>query len=42
MKIALYARVSTDDKDQDPETQLFHLRRYADLKGYLVKEEYVD
>jgi predicted site-specific integrase-resolvase len=27
MKVALYARVSTDDKNQEPETQLLQLRR---------------
>ena len=29
MHIALYARVSTRDKDQNPETQLLPLREYA-------------
>ena len=30
MKVALYARVSTVDKDQNPETQLRLLREYAE------------
>lgn len=42
MKVALYARVSTDDKGQDPETQLIQLREYAKNKGYEVYHEYVD
>jgi predicted site-specific integrase-resolvase len=28
-RVALYARVSTKDKDQDPEPQLIPLREYA-------------
>ena len=32
MKVAIYARVSTSDKDQDPETQLIHLRDYCMLR----------
>ncbi len=42
MKIALYARVSTSDKDQDPETQLIALRGYASAQGLEVYREYVD
>ena len=42
MKIALYARVSTSDKDQDPETQLMALREYASARGLEVYAEYVD
>ncbi len=40
--IALYARVSTDDKGQDPEMQLRELREYAARKGFIVAAEYVD
>ena len=29
-RVALYARVSTLDKGQDPETQLVQLRQYAE------------
>ena len=29
MRIALYARVSTCDKDQNPETQLLPLRQFV-------------
>lgn len=34
MKAAIYARVSTRDKDQNPETQLLRLRKLADELGY--------
>ena len=40
MKVALYARVST--KEQDPETQLEELRRYARARTLDVQGEYVD
>ncbi len=39
---ALYARVSTDDRGQDPETQLRQLREYADRRGFAVAGEFVD
>ena len=42
MKIAIYARVSTADKDQNPETQLIHLRDYCIAQGWEVYKEYVD
>lgn len=42
MKVALYARVSTDDKGQDPESQLFKLRRMAEARGYEIVGQYVD
>lgn len=42
MKIAIYARVSTSDKDQNPETQLIHLRDYCIAQGWEVYKEYVD
>ena len=41
-KVAIYARVSTTDKDQDPETQLMPLRKYADLREWEVFDIYVD
>ena len=41
-RIALYARVSTKDKDQTPETQLHALREYAVSRGWTVVREYVD
>ncbi|MDA0265323.1 MAG: recombinase family protein [Chloroflexi bacterium] len=42
MRTALYARVSTRDKDQTPETQLHALREYAAGHGWQVVAEYVD
>ncbi len=42
MKVALYARVSTKDKGQDPEVQLLQLRRYAQMKEWEVYGEYTD
>ncbi len=42
MKIALYARVSTDDKGQDPLNQLFQLREFAMRQGWEITREYVD
>lgn len=42
LRVALYARVSTDDRDQDPETQLVALRDFARAQGWEVYGEYVD
>ncbi|MBI2859186.1 MAG: recombinase family protein [Chloroflexi bacterium] len=42
MRVALYARVSTSDKDQNPETQLMPLRDFAKAMGWGVYKEYVD
>jgi len=42
MKAAIYARVSTRDKDQNPETQLLALRQAADSMGYDIVATYVD
>jgi len=42
MRVALYARVSTTDKDQDPENQRQVLRREAERVGDVVYKEYVD
>ena len=41
-RVAVYARVSTSDKDQDPETQLLALRDYCAAQGWEVVAEYVD
>ena len=40
MKVALYARVSTDS--QDPELQLSALRSHAANRGWEIVQEYVD
>jgi DNA invertase Pin-like site-specific DNA recombinase len=42
MKIALYARVSTTDKGQDPEMQLRELREYCERRKLEITNEYVD
>jgi DNA invertase Pin-like site-specific DNA recombinase len=42
MKVALYARVSTDDKEQNPETQLYALRQYCVDRDHVIFKEYVD
>src|SRR5215471_10562860 len=41
-RVAIYARVSTVDKGQDPETQLLGLRYYAARREFVVVGEYVD
>ena len=40
--VALYARVSTSDKDQDPETQIQPLREHCETHGWTVSGEYID
>lgn len=42
MKAALYARVSTADKDQNPEVQLEKLRDYCKEQGLEIYKEYID
>jgi DNA invertase Pin-like site-specific DNA recombinase len=42
VRTALYARVSTADKDQEPETQLAPLRDFAHASGLTVIGEYID
>lgn len=41
-RVALYARVSTLDKGQDPETQLVQLREYAKALNFEVITEFID
>lgn len=41
-KAAIYARVSTQDKDQEPETQLAPLREFAQAQAWHVVGEFVD
>ncbi len=41
LRVALYARVSTRDRDQDPELQLEPLRAYVAARGWTAAE-YVD
>src|SRR4051812_10330602 len=42
IRAGLYARVSTEDRGQDPETQLRPLREYAERRGFIVVGEFVD
>ncbi len=41
-RVALYARVSTLNHNQDPELQLAEMREYASRRGWKITEEYVD
>lgn len=41
-KAAIYARVSTTDKGQDPENQLSELRRWCKANGYTITNVYID
>src|SRR5260221_8523701 len=41
-RVALYARVSTLNGQQDPEMQLSELREYAARRGLGIHDEYVD
>jgi DNA invertase Pin-like site-specific DNA recombinase len=42
MKVGIYARVSTSDKDQNPETQLVQLREFVQAEGWECFGEYID
>lgn len=42
MKCLIYARVSTNGGEQDPESQLIQLRAFAAQRKWTVVEEYVD
>jgi DNA invertase Pin-like site-specific DNA recombinase len=42
MRIAIYARVSTEDKGQDPENQLRELRAWCRNSGHNITHEYVE
>jgi DNA invertase Pin-like site-specific DNA recombinase len=42
MRVALYARVSTLDKDQNPEVQLRELREYCSARNLRVSFELID
>lgn len=41
-QVAIYARVSTNDKGQNPENQLAQLRAWCDRMGHVVVREYVE
>ena len=40
ISVVAYARVSTDDKGQDVNVQLTHIRNWAKAKGYNIVKEY--
>jgi DNA invertase Pin-like site-specific DNA recombinase len=40
--VAIYARVSTKNKGQNPEDQLEQLREFAKVHGWEIAREYVD
>jgi DNA invertase Pin-like site-specific DNA recombinase len=42
MRVGIYARVSTHDKDQEPETQLQPLREFCRAQGWEIAGEFVD
>ncbi len=41
-RVAIYARVSTLEKGQDPETQLLQLREYVERRGFVLTREFID
>lgn len=41
-RTAIYARISTDETRQNPETQLRQLREYAVHRGFHIVGEYID
>ena len=42
MRVAIYARVSTEDRGQDPENQLRELRAWCASAGHVIVHEYVE
>jgi DNA invertase Pin-like site-specific DNA recombinase len=42
MRVAIYARVSTDDKGQDPENQLRQLREWCANAGHTIAQEFIE
>ena len=42
MRVAIYARVSTDDKGQDPENQLRQLREWCANAGHTITGEFIE
>lgn len=42
MKVGIYTRVSTSDKDQNMDTQLLPLRDFAEKQGWEIYKEYRD
>jgi DNA invertase Pin-like site-specific DNA recombinase len=42
MRVAIYVRVSTEDKGQDPENQLLQLRAWCAAAGHIITREYIE
>jgi predicted site-specific integrase-resolvase len=42
MRVAIYARVSTDDRGQDPENQLIALREWCARSGHEIAAGYIE
>ena len=42
MKVAIYSRISTDNLGQDIDRQINECRKYCDIMGYEIVEEYLD
>jgi DNA invertase Pin-like site-specific DNA recombinase len=42
VRVGIYARVSTSDRDQNPETQLVALREFVAAQGWEITGEFVD
>ena len=42
IKVAIYCRVSTDDKGQDPKVQLEKCRSYCELHSHTIYAEFID
>jgi DNA invertase Pin-like site-specific DNA recombinase len=42
VRVGFYARCSTTDREQDPETQLLPLREFASAQGWQVAGEFTD
>ena len=42
MKVAIYCRVSTSDKDQNPDTQWFPLKEFVQAQGWEPFGQYID
>ena len=41
-RCAIYLRVSKDDDSQTTENQLLDLRAYAEARGWIITERYLD
>jgi len=42
MKVAIYTRVSTDDKGQDPKVQIYRCRDYCEKNKHTIVAEFID